>query len=94
MTTYSQHKGECLVRLNHIHKRSMKFRTRRLLYFIVAIKLIINTIAILANDLIIAQMIPGAWLVQIKDAGHGLMYQYPEKLSMVLRTFLTTTTPN
>jgi pimeloyl-ACP methyl ester carboxylesterase len=47
-----------------------------------------------ANDLIIAQKIPGAWLVQIKDAGHGLMYQYPEKLSMVLQTFLTTTTPS
>jgi pimeloyl-ACP methyl ester carboxylesterase len=45
-----------------------------------------------ANDLIITQEIPGAWLVQIKDAGHGLMYQYPEKLSMVLQTFLTTTT--
>jgi pimeloyl-ACP methyl ester carboxylesterase len=45
-----------------------------------------------ANDLIIAQKIPGAWLVQIKDAGHGLMYQYPEKLSTVIETFLATTT--
>jgi pimeloyl-ACP methyl ester carboxylesterase len=45
-----------------------------------------------ANSLIIAQKIPGAWLVQIKGAGHGLMYQYPEKLSTVLQTFLTTTT--
>jgi pimeloyl-ACP methyl ester carboxylesterase len=44
------------------------------------------------NSLIIAQKIPGAWLVQIKGAGHGLMYQYPEKLSTVLKTFLTTTT--
>lgn len=32
-----------------------------------------------ANSLIIVQKIPGAWLVQIKGAGHGLMYQYPEK---------------
>ena len=45
-----------------------------------------------ANSLIIAQKIPGAWLVQIKGAGHGLMYQYPEKLSTILQTFLTTTT--
>ena len=43
------------------------------------------------NSLIIAQKIPGAWLVQIKEAGHGLMYQYPEQLSTVLQTFLTTT---
>jgi pimeloyl-ACP methyl ester carboxylesterase len=41
-----------------------------------------------ANSLIIAQKIPGAWLVQIKGAGHGLMYQYPDKLSTVLQTFL------
>jgi len=45
-----------------------------------------------ANSLIIAQKIPGAWLVQIKGAGHGLMYQYPEKISTVLQTFLSTIT--
>ena len=44
-----------------------------------------------ANSLIIVQKIPGSWLVQIKNAGHGLMYQYPEKLSKVMETFLTTT---
>ncbi|HEY1247711.1 MAG TPA: alpha/beta hydrolase [Nitrososphaera sp.] len=43
------------------------------------------------NSLIIAQKIPGAWLVQFREAGHGLMYQYPEQLSTVLQTFLTTT---
>ena len=32
------------------------------------------------NSLIIAQKIRGAWLIQIKEAGHGVMYQYPEKL--------------
>jgi pimeloyl-ACP methyl ester carboxylesterase len=37
-----------------------------------------------ANSLIIAQKIPGAWLVQIKGAGHGLMYQYPDKPGTVL----------
>jgi pimeloyl-ACP methyl ester carboxylesterase len=45
-----------------------------------------------ANSLILAQKIPGAWLVQIKGAGHALMNQYPEKLSTVLQTFLSTTT--
>jgi hypothetical protein len=29
----------------------------------------------------IAEKIPGAWLVQIGDSGHGLMYQYPDKFS-------------
>jgi pimeloyl-ACP methyl ester carboxylesterase len=40
-----------------------------------------------ANSLIIAGKIPGSWLVQIKDAGHGLMYQYPDKLSKVCKHF-------
>ncbi len=43
------------------------------------------------NSLIIAQKIPEAWLVQFKGAGHGLMHQYPEELSDVIETFLTTT---
>jgi pimeloyl-ACP methyl ester carboxylesterase len=41
-----------------------------------------------ANSLMIAEKIPGAWLVQIRDAGHGLMYQYPDKFSKVISTFL------
>jgi pimeloyl-ACP methyl ester carboxylesterase len=44
-----------------------------------------------ANSLTIAERIPGAWLVQIQDGGHGLMYQYPEKLSEAVSTFLETT---
>ena len=40
------------------------------------------------NSLMIAERIPGSWLVQIKDAGHGLMYQYPDKFSKVVSTFL------
>jgi len=42
----------------------------------------------LKNSFIIAQKIPGAWLMQFKDAGHGLMYQYPKSFSNVLLTFL------
>jgi pimeloyl-ACP methyl ester carboxylesterase len=45
-----------------------------------------------ADSLVITEQIPGAWLVQIKGAGHGLMYQYPEQFNKVLQTFLSTTT--
>jgi pimeloyl-ACP methyl ester carboxylesterase len=44
------------------------------------------------NALIIAGKIPGAWLVEIKDAGHALSSQYPDKFNIVLQTFLSTTT--
>jgi pimeloyl-ACP methyl ester carboxylesterase len=44
-----------------------------------------------SNSLVLVEKIPGAWLVQIKDAGHGLMYQYPETFTTVIETFLTTT---
>jgi pimeloyl-ACP methyl ester carboxylesterase len=41
-----------------------------------------------ANSLLIAEKIPGTWLVQINGAGHGLMYRYPQKFSKILKTFL------
>jgi pimeloyl-ACP methyl ester carboxylesterase len=44
-----------------------------------------------ANSLILVQKISGAWLAQIKGAGHGLMFQYPEKFSEIVKTFLSTT---
>jgi len=44
-----------------------------------------------ANSLMIVEKIPAAWLVQIRDAGHRLMYQYPEQFSKIVRTFLETT---
>jgi pimeloyl-ACP methyl ester carboxylesterase len=43
-----------------------------------------------ANSLIIAEKILGSWLVQIKG-GHGLMYQYPEQFSKIVKTFLENT---
>ncbi len=46
-----------------------------------------------ANSLILAQKIPGSWLVQIEGAGHALMSQYPNEFNKVLQTFLSTTTP-
>jgi pimeloyl-ACP methyl ester carboxylesterase len=43
-----------------------------------------------ANSLMIVEKIPAAWLVQIRDAGHGLMYQFPDKFSKAVSTFLQT----
>lgn len=40
------------------------------------------------NSLVITEKIPGAWLVQVKSAGHGLMYQYPELFANIIQTFL------
>ena len=39
------------------------------------------------NSLIIAGKMPGDWLVQIKDAGHQLMSQYPDEVNRVLQSF-------
>jgi pimeloyl-ACP methyl ester carboxylesterase len=44
------------------------------------------------NSLKIAEKILGAWLVQIKNAGHAVMDQYPEEIGKILNTFLSTTT--
>ena len=46
------------------------------------------------NALILASKIPGAWLVQIKNAGHAVMNQYPAEIGKILNTFLSTTSPN
>jgi pimeloyl-ACP methyl ester carboxylesterase len=43
-----------------------------------------------ANSMVLTQKIPGAWLVQINGGGHGLMYQYPDKFSRIVLTFLET----
>jgi pimeloyl-ACP methyl ester carboxylesterase len=42
------------------------------------------------NSLKIVEKIPGAWLVQIKDAGHAVMDQYPEEMGKIVNTFLST----
>ena len=46
------------------------------------------------NALILASKIPGAWLVQIKNAGHAVMNQYPAEIGKILNTFLSTTGQN
>jgi len=40
------------------------------------------------NSLIIVNRIPGAWLVQIEEAGHGLMYQFPNRFAGIISGFL------
>jgi pimeloyl-ACP methyl ester carboxylesterase len=42
------------------------------------------------NSLVIASKVPGAWLVQIKDAGHAVPNQYPEEVGKIIETFLST----
>ena len=44
------------------------------------------------NALVIAGKIPGAWLVQIENAGHAVMDQYLDEINKILQTFLSTTT--
>jgi pimeloyl-ACP methyl ester carboxylesterase len=41
-----------------------------------------------ANSIMMTENIPGAWLIQFKDGGHALMFQYPERLSAIVNTFL------
>src|SRR6476659_11028426 len=43
------------------------------------------------NSLKIVEKIPGAWLLQIKDAGHAVMDQYPEEIGKIVNTFLSVT---
>jgi pimeloyl-ACP methyl ester carboxylesterase len=42
----------------------------------------------LQDALMLARKIPGSWVVQIRDAGHGLMYQYPNEFNRAIITFL------
>ena len=43
------------------------------------------------NSLKIVEKIPGAWLVQIKNAGHAVVDQYPDEMGNIVNTFLSTT---
>ena len=40
------------------------------------------------NAFILAQRINGSWLVQFNGAGHGLMYQYPDRLARIVEDFI------
>jgi pimeloyl-ACP methyl ester carboxylesterase len=40
------------------------------------------------NAFIMGQRIPAAWVVQIRDGGHGVMYQYPDEIDAAVLAFL------
>lgn len=40
------------------------------------------------NGLLLAGLIPWSWLVRVKGAGHGLMYQAPEQFADIVACFL------
>jgi pimeloyl-ACP methyl ester carboxylesterase len=46
------------------------------------------------NSLNLVKGILGAWLVQIKGGGHGVMFQYPEEFTRILQTFIAAATPS
>jgi pimeloyl-ACP methyl ester carboxylesterase len=52
-----------------------------------------NIYVLTVNSIIIAEKIQGSWLIQINDAGHAVMSQYPDKISKVLQTFLSIKPP-
>lgn len=47
-----------------------------------------DTLTPAQNSLIIAERVPGAWLVRLDGCGHGAMYQCPEKIGTIVITFL------
>jgi pimeloyl-ACP methyl ester carboxylesterase len=40
------------------------------------------------NSVTLVERIPGSWLVQIRNAGHRLIYQYPDRFNNIIMTFL------
>ena len=40
------------------------------------------------NSFVICERIPDSWLIQLKDAGHGLMFQHPKRLNDIIKLFL------
>jgi pimeloyl-ACP methyl ester carboxylesterase len=43
------------------------------------------------NARMMAERVPGSWLMRFAEAGHGLMYQDPKGLAEAVRTFLKVT---
>jgi pimeloyl-ACP methyl ester carboxylesterase len=41
-----------------------------------------------ANAQMLADGIPGSWLVRLAGGGHGLQYQMPKHLARIVRAFL------
>jgi pimeloyl-ACP methyl ester carboxylesterase len=47
-----------------------------------------DALTVPANSLLLAEQIHGAWFIQMKGGGHGLMFQFPKQFAKVLLTFL------
>jgi pimeloyl-ACP methyl ester carboxylesterase len=47
-----------------------------------------DVLTVPANSILMAEKIPGSWLVQIKGGGHAMMIQYPGKFTNIVDTFL------
>jgi pimeloyl-ACP methyl ester carboxylesterase len=43
----------------------------------------------LENSIILTQKIPGSHLIKIEGGGHGMMHQFPEKISTIVSEFLS-----
>ena len=43
------------------------------------------------NSYIISKQIPYSWLINIRDGGHGLMYQFPDTLGEIINCFIKNT---
>ncbi|NYT06028.1 MAG: alpha/beta hydrolase [Methanomicrobiales archaeon] len=53
--------------------------------------LIVGSVDVIAppqNSFFIGERIPSAWVVQVRGAGHGLMYQFPAEFAAVVHVFL------
>lgn len=40
------------------------------------------------NSFLISNQVPYSWLINIRDGGHGLMFQFPDKLSNIINCFI------
>lgn len=85
-----QLRKKVLEKLKYIMQNGMKSRSRKLIAGLTYTMETDDIIRPPANSLMLAEKIPGAWLVQIKGGGHGVMYQYPNKFSRIVLTFLET----
>lgn len=47
-----------------------------------------DVLTVPANSILMAEKIPGSWLVQIKGGGHAMMMQYPDIFTNIVDTFL------
>jgi pimeloyl-ACP methyl ester carboxylesterase len=47
-----------------------------------------DQVLVSTNALQLVDRIPGAWLAQFRDGGHGMQYQYPREIAATIRSFL------